>query len=83
MGLACSEAISSALNGDITLAKSKRGLTVFAFKIPVKVAEGNKKMVPCKDYTFEPNFLTNKKFSGDIKDLLKKRNVQGIKELEF
>jgi K+-sensing histidine kinase KdpD len=35
MGLACSSAISGALGGDITLKKSKRGLTSFAFKIPV------------------------------------------------
>lgn len=35
MGLACSSAISKALGGDITLKKSKRGLTSFAFKIPV------------------------------------------------
>jgi K+-sensing histidine kinase KdpD len=35
MGLACSSAIASALGGDITLKKSIRGLTAFAFKIPV------------------------------------------------
>ena len=35
MGLACSASISRALGGDITLKKSKRGLTSFAFKIPV------------------------------------------------
>ena len=35
MGLACSAAISKALGGDIILKKSKRGLTSFAFKIPV------------------------------------------------
>lgn len=39
MGLACSEAISSAINGDIIIKHSRRGLTVFAFKIPVKVNE--------------------------------------------
>jgi K+-sensing histidine kinase KdpD len=36
MGLACSSAIASALGGDITLKKSNRGLTAFAFKIPVQ-----------------------------------------------
>lgn len=41
MGLACSEAISSAINGDITIKHSRRGLTVFAFKIPVKVNENS------------------------------------------
>ena len=35
MGLACSSVISKALGGDITLIKSKKGLTSFAFKIPV------------------------------------------------
>ena len=35
MGLACSYGISSALGGDITLKKSKKGLTSFAFRIPV------------------------------------------------
>lgn len=35
MGLACSSAISRALGGDIKLKKSKKGLTSFAFKIPV------------------------------------------------
>jgi hypothetical protein len=35
MGLACSSAISGALGGDITLKKSEKGLTSFAFKIPV------------------------------------------------
>ena len=37
IGLACSDAVSKALNGDITIKKSTRGLTVFAFKIPVTV----------------------------------------------
>jgi signal transduction histidine kinase len=37
MGLACSEAISTALEGDITIKQSRRGLTVFAFKIPVTI----------------------------------------------
>jgi signal transduction histidine kinase len=37
IGLACSNSISKALNGDITVKKSKRGLTAFAFKIPVQV----------------------------------------------
>ena len=41
MGLACSEAISSALNGDITILQSQKGLTAFAFKIPVKVSIDN------------------------------------------
>jgi hypothetical protein len=35
MGLACSHSISCALGGDITLKKSEKGLTSFAFKIPV------------------------------------------------
>ena len=35
MGLACSAAVSKALGGDIILKKSKKGLTSFAFKIPV------------------------------------------------
>ena len=42
MGLACSSAIIRALDGDITLKKSKRGLTSFAFKIPVnKIRNGS------------------------------------------
>ena len=35
MGLACSSAIAKALGGDITLKKSKEGISSFAFKIPV------------------------------------------------
>lgn len=35
IGLACSDSISKACSGDITIKKSRRGLTVFAFKIPV------------------------------------------------
>ena len=35
MGLACSSAIVRALGGDITLKKSEKGLTSFAFKFPV------------------------------------------------
>jgi len=37
IGLACSNSISKALEGDITIKKSRRGLTVFGFKIPVLV----------------------------------------------
>ena len=36
MGLACSLSIVQQLGGDITLKKSKRGLTIFAFKLPVE-----------------------------------------------
>jgi signal transduction histidine kinase len=36
MGLACSSAIAGALGGDITLKKSVKGFTAFAFKIPVQ-----------------------------------------------
>ena len=35
MGLACSSTIARALGGDITLKKSKEGISSFAFKIPV------------------------------------------------
>jgi sensor histidine kinase regulating citrate/malate metabolism len=35
MGLACSSTIVRALGGDITLKKSKTGISSFAFKIPV------------------------------------------------
>lgn len=35
MGLACSKSIITALNGDITIKESHKGLTVFSFKIPV------------------------------------------------
>ena len=37
IGLACSNSISKALEGDIMIKKSRRGLTVFGFKIPVLV----------------------------------------------
>ena len=37
IGLACSNSISKALDGDITIKKSKKGHTVFGFKIPVLV----------------------------------------------
>ena len=83
MGLACSEAISSALNGDIKISQSQRGLTVFAFKIPVKVDEKKDKLHTCKDYSFEPNLLKNAKFSDDIKEFLKKRKIKGIRKFDF
>jgi sensor histidine kinase regulating citrate/malate metabolism len=37
MGLACSHAIVKEMGGDIILKESKKGLTVFGFKMPVKV----------------------------------------------
>ena len=37
IGLACSNSISKALDGDITIKQSRKGMTVFGFKIPVKV----------------------------------------------
>jgi K+-sensing histidine kinase KdpD len=37
IGLACSKSIVQGMNGDIIVKKSKKGLTVFGFKIPVKV----------------------------------------------
>jgi len=37
MGLACSKEIVNKLGGDIILKESQRGLTVFAFKLPVMV----------------------------------------------
>ena len=41
MGLACSEQITTALEGDITIKESRKGFTNFAFKIPVKVKNDN------------------------------------------
>lgn len=35
MGLGCSRKIIASLGGDITVKQSKRGLTIFAFKMPV------------------------------------------------
>lgn len=35
MGLACSKEICNKLGGDITIVESQRGLTVFAFKLPI------------------------------------------------
>ena len=37
MGLSCSEQIATAMEGDITIKESRKGFTMFAFKIPVKV----------------------------------------------
>jgi hypothetical protein len=39
MGLACSYAIVKKLGGDITIKESRIGLTIVAFKIPVKKKE--------------------------------------------
>jgi K+-sensing histidine kinase KdpD len=63
MGLACSEAISSALGGDIIIQQSKRGLTVFAFKFPVQVKNIDKLSL---GYLNEPKILENKGFSVDV-----------------
>ena len=37
IGLACSRDICMKMNGDIVLKTSRKGLTAFAFKIPIKV----------------------------------------------
>ena len=37
MGLACSKAISKAMGGDLMIKQSQRNLSVFGFKIPVRV----------------------------------------------
>jgi K+-sensing histidine kinase KdpD len=37
LGLSCSSQIVKAMNGDIALKQSARGLTNVAFKIPVKI----------------------------------------------
>jgi len=39
LGLACSETICKALNGDIKIKHSQPNLTVFSFRIPVIVDE--------------------------------------------
>lgn len=39
MGLACSHKIVQKMGGDIILKESKRGLTVFGFKIPVIIKD--------------------------------------------
>jgi len=39
LGLSGSREITLRLGGDITLKQSKEGLTVFSFKLPVKVQE--------------------------------------------
>lgn len=39
MGLGCSQQIIASLGGDITIKQSQRGLTIFAFKVPVFVQE--------------------------------------------
>ena len=37
LGLTCSQEITNALKGDIILKQSERGLTVFAFRVPVRL----------------------------------------------
>jgi C4-dicarboxylate-specific signal transduction histidine kinase len=37
LGLACSKSIANKMGGDIKLKMSKKGISVFAFKIPVKL----------------------------------------------
>lgn len=39
MGLGCCRKIVLSLGGDITVKQSQRGLTVFAFKMPVFIQE--------------------------------------------
>ena len=86
LGLACSEAITGALHGDIKISQSQRGLTVFAFKIPVKVNEENPTGVisrATKNYEFEPNLLQSKNFSESLVEFLEKRKVIGLRRLTF
>lgn len=39
MGLTCSQAIARKMGGDITIKQSNRGLTEFAFKVPVLIGD--------------------------------------------
>jgi len=39
LGLSCSKIISNRLGGDACLKQSRKGLTIFAFKIPVTVTK--------------------------------------------
>jgi hypothetical protein len=70
MGLACSETITRALGGDIIISQSQRGLTVFAFKFPVKVIQQNLSDA-CKNYQTSSDILTKAGFSIDVKNYLK------------
>ena len=88
MGLACSEAISAALQGDITIKQSRRGLSVFAFKIPVTIKSYEEGPGQADVYNEVEEFLKAKKFSNDIVDLISSsrlafiRNVENFKVVE-
>ena len=43
MGLGCSQQIVTQLGGDITVKQSKRGLTIFGFRIPVRIQQFQQK----------------------------------------
>ena len=62
MGLACSSSISTGLGGDITLKKSEKGLTSFAFKIPVlKIKRAGGDPVPQKELSDFNNTFEHEK----------------------
>ena len=59
MGLSCSYTIVKKLGGDITLKKSKRGLTIFSFKIPVKTKQRTLTLLDEKIKRIKSNDINN------------------------
>ena len=58
LGLSCSKTISNAIGGDSYLKQSKKGLTIFEFKMPVTVIKSNE-LEELKINTLESLFKFN------------------------
>ena len=81
MGLACSEQITTALGGDITIKESRKGFTVFAFKIPVKIKnDASDHQQGYIQINEVPNIMT---MSQDLRDYIKLNKLKQFMMVDF
>ena len=69
MGLACSYSICKELGGDLTIKESKRGLTIFGFKLPVLVCHKLRQREPI----IPINNIQSTDFSFDLKNYIEQK----------
>ena len=80
MGLACSKQIAISVGGDITIKESQRGLTIFAFKIPVQVKVDSQVIEQLEEVKEAPSFDSSVK--REVKEYLTAEGVSKVMRID-
>ena len=83
LGLACSQVLCSHLKGSVQLLTSRKRLTVFQFKLPIKWTKAAERQSQPKIKISPPAQEVSQQHFPELKTYLGQKGIQTLEEMEF